>query len=255
MLQRISSNHGDPVVLIHGWGCPADYWKRFVPMLEQARFQVWVATLRGYDKTPAGDKHWSFAAAASHLAAEIEKQIPTPVNLLGHSMGMFVATTLAAGHPERVASLTMLGIVPDPPSQAGSNPAVAELVAKGALSEETISACLQKWYGPERLGSRDAKELSQALRSVPASVLLASAEACMGGLGAGMADSVKAPILVIVGEHDNTRNMGDIRAFVQGKPGRALNVIQGAGHMPQWTHPETLAGHLREFMPVAQACA
>lgn len=249
MLQRSSNTPGEPLVLIHGWGCSADYWRRFVPVLEQAGFQPWIATLPGYDGIRADITSWSFMAAADNLAAEIEDHISKPVHLVGHSMGMFVATTVASTHPQLVESLTMLGIVPDPPSRAGSNPAVAELVASGAISESTIAACLKKWYEPEVLEPRDAEDLSQALRRVPASVLLGSAEACMSGLGVELIDMVKAPILVVVGEHDTTRRMDDVRAFVLADTDRTLKVISGAGHMPQWTHPETVVECLREVVP------
>jgi pimeloyl-ACP methyl ester carboxylesterase len=69
---------------------------------------------------------------------------------------------------------------------------------------------------------------------------------------------LKQPVLLVCGELDPTIRPVQTETLLQGLPNAGRVVIEGAGHMPYYTHPEVLAEVVRQFLtppverPVAQ---
>ena len=63
------TGHGRPVVLLHGWPDTGRVWRRQVPALADAVFQVIVPDLRGYGRSDKPEAVEAYAIAV--LAADV----------------------------------------------------------------------------------------------------------------------------------------------------------------------------------------
>ena len=108
MLAHDRRGSGDPLVLIHGLGSSRTVWALLTPALA-ASFEVIAVDLPGHGGTPwiAGTAMDPRSLADSVRATLDALKIPR-VHLLGNSLGGWVALELAAGSPDRVASVTAL---------------------------------------------------------------------------------------------------------------------------------------------------
>jgi lipase len=96
---------GDPVLAIHGITSSSRSW----PFLAQElRRPVFAPDLRGRGRSNRLPGPYGMAAHAEDCAAVIRAATAQPMVVVGHSMGAFVATVLAARHPELVKALVLV---------------------------------------------------------------------------------------------------------------------------------------------------
>lgn len=103
---------GPPMILVPGLGCSGRVWDTTVEHY-RARYTVHVLTLAGFGGQPA-------AAPSEHLVADVRdelvaylaaRKLDRPV-LVGHSLGGFVAYSVAAKVPERIGAVVAVDGVP-----------------------------------------------------------------------------------------------------------------------------------------------
>lgn len=99
-----------PLVLLHGiW----DNWRTFLPVAAAlgARRAVYAIDLRGHGASDKPLDHYTYDDYASDVEALLPQLTPTPVHLLGFSLGGLVAARVVARHSALVARL----VLEDPP--------------------------------------------------------------------------------------------------------------------------------------------
>jgi pimeloyl-ACP methyl ester carboxylesterase len=221
------------------------YWEPLAKLLLDAGREVWILDLPGYhpgERLPP-DFEWTLDTAAASVAAAIRAGTKGPAHLVGHSMGGSVSLTLAANHPELVATVTLVGMVPAPQNEAFKNLLVSQL-EQGYFDAGTKLKLMNAWYG--HLSREDTELLSKGF-DVPFRILSASAWAAMTGVGPSVPGRVKAPLLVIAGTGDRVRSIEQMAAFVDASPTRSLKAIPDAGHSVHWEQPGECATTLYEF--------
>jgi haloacetate dehalogenase len=107
---------GPPVALLHGFPETLLMWRRVAPTLAQ-RFTVVCPDLRGYGRSgcpPSTPDHAPYAkrAMARDVVRVMEHLGFARFALAGHDRGGRVAYRLALDHPERVARLAVLDVLP-----------------------------------------------------------------------------------------------------------------------------------------------
>jgi haloacetate dehalogenase len=110
------AGQGPPVLLLHGAPQSMISWRLVAPDLARDHTVV-VTDLRGYgdsSKPPDGDNHANYSKRAMALdQVEVMKQLGfEKFALIGHDRGGRVGHRLALDHPDRVARLAVLDIVP-----------------------------------------------------------------------------------------------------------------------------------------------
>jgi pimeloyl-ACP methyl ester carboxylesterase len=66
---------------------------------------------------------------------------------------------------------------------------------------------------------------------------------------------VRQPVLVVHGDRDTVIRRPHADMLMEGLPAAGLAVVEGAGHVPYYTHPEALAEVVRRFLtPPGQGC-
>lgn len=97
-------------VLIHGFQDVAWSWDLVAPALVEAGYRVLAPDLRGFgdsDRVPSGGYYY-FPDYLFDLTELVEELCPSPIALVGHSMGGNVATMFAGLFPNRVQKLALL---------------------------------------------------------------------------------------------------------------------------------------------------
>src|SRR5580658_8298669 len=101
---------GEPVVLIAGCGSPAAGWDVGIrPALLEAGYQVVTFDNRGFPPSSAPPAPYSIDEMVSDTLGLIDHLGLQAVRLAGHSLGGWIAETLAARHPERVRAAVLMG--------------------------------------------------------------------------------------------------------------------------------------------------
>ena len=99
---------GQPVLLVHGLGSRAEDWANLMPQLKQAGFHVYAIDLLGYGRSarPA-DATYSIPEETGYVEGFLADRKLDKVNLVGWSMGGWVAMRVALDQPERVQRLVL----------------------------------------------------------------------------------------------------------------------------------------------------
>lgn len=110
------SGSGPAVLLLHGFPHTHLMWRSVAPLLAQ-RFTVICADLRGYGRSscpPSRPDHAPYAkrAMANDMVALMEKLGFPRFSVAGHDRGGRVAYRLALDHPQCVAHLAVLDVLP-----------------------------------------------------------------------------------------------------------------------------------------------
>jgi pimeloyl-ACP methyl ester carboxylesterase len=174
-----------------------------------------------------------------------------PLHLVGHSMGALAALAAAARHPDRVASLCLLG-------SAARLPVHPALLALAAAHDSKAVELMCDWaFGPRgQVGGNphpggwlqgSARAL---LRRGDPAALGADLAACNAyASGAEHAALVGCPTLLVMAALDHMTPPKAARALAAAVPGARTVTIPGAGHMMMSEAPEEKLQALRTLLP------
>jgi len=100
----------EAVLLLHGFPQTAASWQPVAEHLGAAGYRTLAPDQRGYSPgaRPAGRRAYRMPELVADVVALLDEAGLRRVHLAGHDWGGAVAWTMAARHPERVASLTVL---------------------------------------------------------------------------------------------------------------------------------------------------
>jgi len=112
---------GEPVVLLHGFPQDCTAFDRMAPALHGAGLRTLAPDQRGYSPgaRPVGRPHYRVREAVDDVLALLDAAGLDSAHVVGHDWGGGVAWTLAAWHPDRVRTLTVLS-TPHPAAMAGA---------------------------------------------------------------------------------------------------------------------------------------
>jgi pyruvate dehydrogenase E2 component (dihydrolipoamide acetyltransferase) len=230
-LQYLAMGEGDatPIVFAHGFGGDLNNWLFTTEKLSQQR-PTYALDLPGHG---ASDKAVSsFTDLVTALAGFLDAVGVDRAHLVGHSMGGAVALRVAADHPDRVASLTLI-------DSAGLGPDINAAYVDGFLSagrRRELKGVLQLLFADPDLVTRQLVDdvlkykrkdgVEQALSGLAADMFPDGAQAI--DLRAEL-DDADRPVLVIWGADDQIIPA----SHAEGLPDSVeVHVLDGQGHSP-----------------------
>jgi pimeloyl-ACP methyl ester carboxylesterase len=232
-----------PIVLLHGWACPASYWSPVAGLLRAAGREVLNLDLPGYGAPLEPDFEWTVENVAALFSFELSAR--SPAHWVGHSLGGSIAVTIAARYPRTTASLTLVGMVPVAPSAAAEEKLRRLFGGPGAPADEAADVAAEEmlaaWFHGGEEPQGEDREKFLAPFGLPPAVVRQSMEAGITGAALDVPELVTAPTLVVTGTRDGTRTPGAVTAFLQGHPDWSHELVADAGHMVHWEHPEACA--------------
>ena len=239
------------LVLLHGVGANSMHWRFQLAGLSD-RFRVIAWNAPGYMLSDAFAKDTpdckDFADALGDFLAALKLD---RVSIVANSFGSRVAQCFAIHHPGRTVKLAMtgVGIGPRGLSDADKRKVIATReaqIAKGGYSFGARVSVL--------LGSKASQETIDEVSHV---VRATNPRGFMHGVKLGLADGyspeevapkLAMPVLMIQGSEDRV-NPTDKNAAVLVKvlPQARLEIVDGAGHLPEVEAPDAVNRMLREF--------
>ena len=227
-----SGEEGRVLLLLHGLAGSSRWWSRNIDDLGAHR-RVIIPDLVGYGRSPLVGRVPTMPASADVLAAWMDAMALDRVDIAGHSMGGQVATHFAARHPDRLDRLVLVDAAGIPRAITPGN------VARFALE----IAPLWRWGDPTFL----PVIVGDAWTAGPRTLLRSIAHILRDDVRP-LLPLIKAPTLIIWGEHDNWVPVAHALEFRHGIPGSSLVVVRGAAHMPMVDRPEAFGRLVLRFL-------
>jgi len=246
--------HGPPLVLVHGLALSHLTWRACAERLERF-FTVYTLDLPGFgysDKPPG----W---ASASRAGAFVDRFLTTfqldRVSLVGHSMGGAAALWLASEHPERLERLVVVDAAGIGRSgtifRVLATPVVGELLLKMTLPV-TMRLLMRDAYVHKELATSDMGAAYARFMWSPG-----ARQALIEHSRAYDADrralrprirNVTTPTLVIWTDRDPYFPLEVAHDLLGLLPAASLEVVTGAGHMPQEEQPARVSQLMLDWL-------
>lgn len=252
---------GRPLVLVIGFGATMPVWDpEFVVALAEHR-RVIVFDNRGMGESQdASFKNLTIAKMARDTARLIRKLIPKRkrADVLGWSMGGYIAQELALRHPKQVRRLVLAASDPGSPHAVEPKPWVLKILNDPNSSEEDLLKILfppdqiqrgEAWYA--RIPTWPGLDFERAFAE-PA--FEAQVKACgrpWYGRGRGTFSrlgKIRARTLVAVGNRDVVEPPRNSRMLARRIPNARLAVYPDAGHGFLAQMPRRFAGRVVRFL-------
>jgi pimeloyl-ACP methyl ester carboxylesterase len=244
---------GPPVLLVHGLGYDHHGWGPLPPLLADD-FRLVLVDNRGVGESDAPEGPYTVVELAGDAVAVLDAAGIERANVVGVSLGGFVAQELAIAHPGRVDRLVLLSTSPGGPNQY---PMPAETVEsfRAYMRLEREAAIRQ---GVENsLGDRAVRERPDLVDEVYAYRLERAPplEPWQAQLHAGAEfdafdriPAIAVPTLALTGGADVVIDPRNSELLAERIPGARVEVVPERGHLLYWEEPELVASIVREFL-------
>ncbi|NEO34432.1 MAG: alpha/beta fold hydrolase [Symploca sp. SIO3C6] len=251
---------GQPLILIHGFGASIGHWRKNIPVLAEAGYQVFAIDLLGFGGSGKPRLNYSLELWQQQLKDFWEIHIAKPTIFAGNSIGALLSLMVVSDYPE----ISLGGILINCAGGLNHRPHELNLplrLVMGAftklVSSKTLGAFIfenirkknrirrtltQVYYDPEAITEELVDLLytpscDQGAQQVFASVLSAPP----GRSPAELLPQVKHPLLVIWGEEDPWTPISGAAIYQQQvKMGKDVEfvAVSKAGHCPHDEKPD-----------------
>ena len=217
------SGAGQPLFLLHGWGCSTEIWKSVVPFLEE-RFQVINVDFAGFGKSDEPHEVWGVEEYTRSVEAIAQNEgIVNPV-LMGHSFGGRVSIVYASRNKTCKVILT---------DAAGIKPKRSFTYYRKVYTFKLMKHLANIFLGKKRAleliekrrakaGSADYNNASPRMRAILSKVV--NEDLCH------LMPKISAPTLLFWGENDTATPLADAKRMEKLIPDAGLVTVAGAGH-------------------------
>ena len=259
---------GDPILLFNGASDGMDQWDPSFPMSLSSNHTVIAFDSRGLGNTTMGSKSYSMQQLANDAAGLLDALKLPKANVMGYSLGSFIAQQFTMMYPDKVNSLVLVasscGGKDDTPKPPEFIKLQSEIVNK-SLNNVSISQEEMKELVAASVGAGWIKLHPESLENIPTMQqakpgLSPEAMNSQNNVGRewvatnwnGACDELAKldkPTLVITGTDDNmyVPYVNSLK-IVEKIPGAWLVQIKDAGHAVMDQYPEEIGKILNTFL-------
>jgi pimeloyl-ACP methyl ester carboxylesterase len=246
---------GTPVVLIHGYTDNARDWLPLVPYLSP-RFHLILPDLRGHGRSGKPECCYTRLDFAYDIKLLLDALNVRKADIVGHSLGSFIAQTFAEYWPERTRRVILISSSGGPrPGTPPHKPAYDYAAAIRALKEpiDPDSPFMIAWWSsPTPVDPEFLRRQRRDAAAIPLKVWLAV-------LDQGLIDSdlqstlpkLTAPTLLIWGSKDPIMEEDVRQTLRDALPHAQVKIFKGLGHNPLWEDPQACADAINTFLTAA----
>ena len=217
-----------PLIILHGWTYSIKRWKPFLRLLEKSGIEYEMLKIPGL--TAPLDHVWTLDDYVSwlHLRTKNEERIA----LLGHSNGGRISQGFAKKYPQKVSRLILI-------DSAGIYHQDITIQIKRfvfgnlALLKRFISTSFLQDLFYKIVREYDYHRASPLMKKVLQNLLDSDKN--------NRLEEVNVPTTIIWGENDNVTPLSDGKIMKEKIANSSLNIINGAGHSPQFTNTSEVA--------------
>jgi 3-oxoadipate enol-lactonase len=241
-------------VLIPGLGASRlGWWKQVEPLSQSFRLLL-------FDNRDAGDSAhattpYSIADLADDAAQFIKALALAPANVMGWSMGTFIAQELALSHPELLRRLILVAGSAGGPTQTRAAPEISALLRRDGSeaieprTRRTYPLIAAPGYMTEHPADLDRIVWMQQEKAMPYACYQRQIGAIMSWSGVGpRLPQLRIPTLVIHGDLDPLVPYANGQYVASQIPGARLSTFEGVGHLPPIESPERFNREVEEFL-------
>lgn len=229
---------GQPLVLLHGWGCSWEIWYPVIAQLSK-NYCLILPDLPAFGQSTLHSDTWNTHHYAQWLDAFITKVIGNKKFALGgHSFGGKIAAVYAATfQPERLQKLFLIDISGLPvylPFRKHLQENVLGLIPaslKSLIPQRVRSKIVS------RVGASDYAAATEQQRAIFKKIIKENIEATVS--------QIMAPTLLIWGENDADTPLQHAKMYERLIPQARLVVFAGVGHFPFIERPQEFVHNIQ----------
>ncbi|MCQ8781897.1 alpha/beta fold hydrolase [Mangrovibrevibacter kandeliae] len=213
----------------------------------QDRFRILRYDQRGHGRTPPGASAPDLPRLGADLHAVLDHVGIDRCSFVGLSMGVPTGLAAYGARPARFERLVLSD------GQAKTAPTgAATWAGRIAYARENgmdgyAADTAQRWLQPEAAAGPKGERLRAMVAATPLEGFVHGATALQSYDHVADVARITCPLLVIAGAEDGAMPKS-MRASFGDVPGVAVEIIDGAGHVPNFEQPEAFNAALRHFL-------
>ena len=241
--------HGEPLVMIHGWGMHSGMWMQAKELLSQ-HFELHLVDLPGMGHSENLEVY-----SLDTVTEKIAQEVPTNAYVLGWSLGGLIATKIAL--TTSIKKLILVGSTPCFVEREdwsyGMPRDVFESFFAGAIQD--YQGTMNKLLALIAMGSGHARATSKILREALSLRPVPNQQGLLGALNILRTGDLRValpglevPTLLIHGAHDKLASLSAAEWTAKTLPNAELIAMPSAAHEPFISHPELFSSKITEFL-------
>lgn len=239
---------GAPITLVHGVGSSLQSWDDVVEALPTG-YELFRFDLRGHGNSDKPPGPYSMEDFSRDLAGLLDARGLERSHIAGFSLGGLIAQDFALRYPQRVDRLVMISAIANRTAEQKAALSLRAHSLESGGATTTIEAALERWFTPE-FRAAHPELIEQRIKSTmdndPAAYAAAYRVFVETDLGAEL-HRIKAPTLIMTGEHDPGSSALMATFMHQQIPGSKLHIIPRLRHSVLSEAPRLIADWLHRF--------
>jgi pimeloyl-ACP methyl ester carboxylesterase len=249
--KQLGKSNAKPIILITGLGATMDTWSPLLlEQLTSSNYSVTIFDNRGAGNTTTGTKQFSISQFAKDTAGLLDALKIAKADVLGWSLGSYIAQELTLTNPDKVSNLILYASGCGGQDATPTSPKIIQIITNASLSiQERIEKQIPflfptKWFkaNPDYLNYVPIPK-----ESVSSEIIRQQLKAVAIWTGTCNAISnITQPTLVIVGTDDAP--LQDSLMLARRIPSSWLVQIRDAGHGLMYQYPSEFNRVLMTFL-------
>lgn len=237
------AGEGEPILLLHGWGCTGEIFKDIRAVLATA-YRTYSFDFPGFGASGEPSEVWGVEEYTRMVEVFVkENGIERPA-LMGHSFGGRVSIVFASRNDvSRVVLVDAAGIKPKRPLRYYWKVytfKTMKWLCNTFLSKAKALAIIEKRR--KRAGSSDYSNASPMMRAILSKVVNEDLKHLM--------PKIKAPVLLFWGNMDTATPLSDAKTMEKLIPDAGLVVAHGTGHFSFLESPGLFTAVIKNFFNI-----
>jgi 2-hydroxy-6-oxonona-2,4-dienedioate hydrolase len=257
----LRAGSGPDLVLLHGTGGHLEAYARDIAGLA-ADFRVTAYDMVGHGWSDLPDRPYTIDVLCDHLTGLMDALGIGTAHLSGESLGGWVAAWAAAHQPDRVGRMVL-----NTPGNIANKPEVMKRLVESTTaavrdpSDATVRRRVEFLFHHTEMVTDELVNLRRAVYSRPGfltaignTLVLQDPEIRKDfAWDPSWVGKITAPTLLLWTDHDPTGGLDEAEMLLSWLPDARLEVIEDAGHWPQWEKREAFLQIHRDFLLPATA--
>lgn len=231
----------ESLAFIHGGGADGTAWLQQRAYFSRD-FNVFIFELPGHGAAQ-GEPLQDIAGCARWVKGALDELKVSKPFVIGHSMGTFIAMSLALRYPELPKGLVLVG--------ASAKLEVPILLSLREVMTKDFRRGVESFCDVvfSKAAPAEMKRLAaEQMMKTPAHVMLHDMAAALRFDARGEVQAIRSPTLLVCGDEDAASPVEDSRYLAGQIAGSRLAVVGGAGHLPMVERADEFNKTLEEFV-------